>query len=631
MSGYIRQDTLNQINNGNVVEAVTLDAEFDALVGAFSSSSGHKHDGTIGEGGLITVLGPSQDLVVTAATLTPKTDNFLSLGTAALEFKDLYIDGTANIDMLIADAGTLAGANIVNVSGVQTLTNKTIDLTNNTLVATSAQLAAAITDETGTGSVVFSDSPALTGTPTAPTAAPATNTTQVATTEHVFAERSNTATLTNKTIDLTNNTLVATSLQLRAAVTDETGAGALVFANNPALVGTPTAPTAPANTNTTQIATTEHVFAERTNSATLTNKTLTSPVINTPTITGGTITGITDLAIAEGGTGASTAAAARTNLGVAIGTDVQAYDAGLDSIAALTPLSNSYLYTTGINTYATDTITAFGRSLLDDAGAAAAQATLGLGTMATQDAGAVNILGGTIVGITDLAVAHGGTGASTTANARVNLGLEIGVDVQQFDPDLEAIRLLTGTGIPARTTANTWALRNIAAGTGITVTNPAGVAGDPTINVSGLTTAEIAAATLVTSTDTVASNDNNTTLPTCAAVIDYTQSGPWAWTSTDQTITNGSVVTVPHGRGVKPSETVVVLKCTTAQTPYSVGDEVDITHFSGGGTTYGTNFSVDATNVKIRTGNGGVYVMDDSGAHILITNSSWKYVAKVRA
>ena len=52
---------------------------------------------------------------------------------------------------------------------------------------TSAQLLGVLSDETGTGVAVFSASPALTGTPTAPTAAVGTNTTQVATTAFVQA------------------------------------------------------------------------------------------------------------------------------------------------------------------------------------------------------------------------------------------------------------------------------------------------------------------------------------------------------------------------------------------------------------------------------------------------------------
>ena len=61
--------------------------------------------------------------------------------------------------------------------------------------------------------------------------------------------------------------------------------------------------------------------------------------------------------------------------------------------------------------------------------ASGARTNLGLGTIATQAANAVSITGGSITGITDLAIADGGTAASTAANARTNLGLVIGTDV----------------------------------------------------------------------------------------------------------------------------------------------------------------------------------------------------------
>lgn len=55
--------------------------------------------------------------------------------------------------------------------------------------------------------------------------------------------------------------------------------------------------------------------------------------------------------------------------------------------------------------------------------AADARSNLGLGNMAVQNKTAVDITGGSIAGITDLAVADGGTGASNAAQARTNLGL----------------------------------------------------------------------------------------------------------------------------------------------------------------------------------------------------------------
>jgi hypothetical protein len=92
--------------------------------------------------------------------------------------------------------------------------------------------------------------------------------------------------------------------------------------------------------------------------------------------------------------------AMRTTLGLAIGTDVQAYNAALASIAGLTTLADRMIYTTASNTYATTTLTSFARTLLDDADNTAARSTLGLGTIATQAANSVSISGGSITNLT---------------------------------------------------------------------------------------------------------------------------------------------------------------------------------------------------------------------------------------
>jgi hypothetical protein len=126
--------------------------------------------------------------------------------------------------------------------------------------------------------------------------------------------------------------------------------------------------------------------AGRTGAVTLTTAdigglgTIATQAANNVSITGGSITGITDLAVADGGTGASTAGDARTNLGLVIGTDVLSPSG---SAASLTSFPTFNQNTTGTASNVTGTV----------------------------------------------AVLNGGTGATTTSGARTNLGLVIGTDV----------------------------------------------------------------------------------------------------------------------------------------------------------------------------------------------------------
>jgi fibronectin-binding autotransporter adhesin len=163
-TGYTRADTANNIADGNIINASDLDSEYDAIQSAFDASTGHTHDGTAGEGAPIETIGPSQDVVATASVLRPKTDNTVDLGTTSLEYKDLFLDGTAHIDTLDVDENaSITGT--LGVTGATTLSS-TLGVTGATTLSSTLGVTGATTLSSTlgvTGAATLSSTLAVTG------------------------------------------------------------------------------------------------------------------------------------------------------------------------------------------------------------------------------------------------------------------------------------------------------------------------------------------------------------------------------------------------------------------------------------------------------------------------------------
>ena len=192
---YTRQSSFA---DGDTITAALFNNEFNQVVNAFAysassdGSTGHKHDGTSGQGGNIPQIGDIdflnkivvdntnnrwgfyvqvsggtvEQLRIQDGAIVPVTNNDIDLGTSSLEFKDLFLDGTAHIDTLDVDVNaTVAGT--LGVTGATTLSS-TLGVTgaitgSSTLQATTITATTAFVPDAsdgaslGTTSLEFSD------------------------------------------------------------------------------------------------------------------------------------------------------------------------------------------------------------------------------------------------------------------------------------------------------------------------------------------------------------------------------------------------------------------------------------------------------------------------------------------
>lgn len=272
----------------------------------------------------------------------------------------------------------------------------------------------------------------------------------------------------------------------------------------------------------------------------------------------------------------------KTDLTATLGLLYQPLDADLTALAGLTSAADKLPYFTGSGTASLADFSAYGRTLVDDADATTARATL---------------------------------------------GLVIGTNVQAFDADLSALAANSTDGLWAHTGVGTGAARTLTApAAGLTISNPAGIAGNPTFAFAN----DLAALEALSGTNTI-----------------YYRSAADTWTAvtigTNLTFSAGilaasgggsSTVVQPQGRltlttgvsvttaDVSGSTNVYYTPCISQFVPIYNGSSFAMTD-TGGELTLALDSTAAHTNYHQSGKNYDFFIINDGGTIRLGTGPKW--------